>query len=496
MLKDILKLIITGVPHSGTTPLADVFRQSPNLVSGADCGFLLCDHPRDFPETNKKYYEKLQRAWQLSEEDIRYISDSDEWEEVYVKLRERCPQTKNKHVFMFDKTPDYIFELDEILDKAEGIPFVVIFKDPRLLYYSLKRRNVSNRDGILSLFNRPFREKLQKYQEEGRLCLVRYEDMCLKGEETLKKVFEFTGFEFNKAFLNFTSKYQPQYGKGIQSRYVSVYKGELTRAELDSIHEWARDDFFYFHDDADIDSKSETERPSIYNVSWYSKHRMDAYNKLFGRGPEIGAFNNAAIVPEDCNVIYADIFTREEAFKYFPEQKEDVLKRADVIHDMDKEGLAMFRSLQFDFVLLNRVIEHVANPIKSIKEVFRVTRKKGSVIISAFEKDATVLIDFPSTPFSRVLERYRQDVNSVSRDLYVELLRIIDSEVFEKEHKEMEKDLEALINRREHVNRWNSETFKAFLTKSFELLNIRAECIYESTGDENKTEYFSVWEKL
>ncbi|OQW91151.1 MAG: hypothetical protein BWK78_05370, partial [Thiotrichaceae bacterium IS1] len=60
---------------------------------------------------------------------------------------------------------------------------------------------------------------------------------------------------------------------------------------------------------------------------------------------------------------------------------------------------------------------------------------------------------------------------------------------------EVEKHLHNVRSRREHVHVWDSQTFKTFLVKTLELLNIQADCVFEVTGEENQFESFSVWQK-
>lgn len=52
-----------------------------------------------------------------------------------------------------------------------------------------------------------------------------------------------------------------------------------------------------------------------------------------------------------------------------------------------------------------------------------------------------------------------------------------------------------LKDRREHLHVWDSGTFRAFLTKSFELLKLDAFPIYEVDAYRSKIEYFGVWVK-
>jgi hypothetical protein len=49
--------------------------------------------------------------------------------------------------------------------------------------------------------------------------------------------------------------------------------------------------------------------------------------------------------------------------------------------------------------------------------------------------------------------------------------------------------------RKEHAHVWTSRSFREFFTRSVKLLGYRAEPLYESFSDENRGEYFGVWER-
>jgi len=92
-------------------------------------------------------------------------------------------------------------------------------------------------------------------------------------------------------------------------------------------------------------------------------HRQKGYNFLSGHGLEIGAFHQSAAIPKCCTIEYCDAHSKEEAAKLFPELNLDDLVEVDHICDLDKEGLSIFESERFDFVIFNHVIDQYAKPV-------------------------------------------------------------------------------------------------------------------------------------
>ena len=77
-------------------------------------------------------------------------------------------------------------------------------------------------------------------------------------------------------------------------------------------------------------------------------------------------------MPAHCRVEYCDVVSREDLLSSFPEVDPETVVEVDHLCDMDTQGLTPFADDGFDFVILNHVIEHVANPIAVVGEVFRV----------------------------------------------------------------------------------------------------------------------------
>ena len=224
------------------------------------------------------------------------------------------------------------------------------------------------------------------------------------------------------------------------------------------------------------------------------QHRFQGYNLLQGRGLEIGALHQPALVPENCEVLYCDAISKKEAIQYFPEVDANLFVDVDYICDLDKDGLLKFQENEFDFVILNHVIEHVANPIKVVRDLFRVVRVGGVVIISAPDKHYTFDVKRENTSFEHLWNEYELDITEVTDEHYLDFLQGVHPEIIaDCSDADIKHHIENVRCRREHAHVWDSISFQHFLSECISRLSISAECIYESYAKENSQEYFSVW---
>ncbi|MFA5113107.1 MAG: methyltransferase domain-containing protein [Candidatus Margulisiibacteriota bacterium] len=214
-------------------------------------------------------------------------------------------------------------------------------------------------------------------------------------------------------------------------------------------------------------------------------HRDRGYELLRGEGIEIGALHQPARLPARCRVHYCDALPAAAAAELFPELDPHDLTPVEFILDLDTQGLAAFTDNRWDFAVLNHVIEHVANPIRVVGELFRVVRPGGFVVISAPDKRYTYDRDRGLTGWDHLYAEYRAGASAVTDEHWLDLLRGGSSE----------QALARVRARREHAHVWTSATFRDFLGRAFSLLRIRAARRFESDAAENKLEYFTVLQK-
>jgi len=226
------------------------------------------------------------------------------------------------------------------------------------------------------------------------------------------------------------------------------------------------------------------------------RHRAMGYAFLEGFGLEIGALHNPARLNRTCTIEYADAISKKEAMLIFPEVNPKDLVDAQYIIDLDKTGLADITSAKYDFVIMNHVIEHIANPIHVIAELFRVVKKEGYIVISAPDKTYTFDRARELTTFTHLHGEYINKVNFVSNEHYQDFVEKCIPNIDKSDSVEMATQIQRAKSRREHAHVWDSNSFEQFMRQSFEVLGISAQSVYCSLGHENRAEIFLLYRKM
>ena len=224
-------------------------------------------------------------------------------------------------------------------------------------------------------------------------------------------------------------------------------------------------------------------------------HRRNGYAFLSGGGLEIGALHEPAEIPAGARVQYLDAMDETRAASLFREIPADKLVKVGFIGDLDHDGLGQFRDGEFDFVVMNHVLEHLANPVKAVREVFRICRQGGTVVIAIPDKDYTFDRGRDLTPWEHLWSDYVSDVTESSDEHYEDFFRSAAPHVFREPPENLKIHIRLARERREHAHVWNSESFEEFLRTCFTHLGINADLRYKSVASENHVEYFAAWRK-
>ena len=225
--------------------------------------------------------------------------------------------------------------------------------------------------------------------------------------------------------------------------------------------------------------------------------RSEVYQTLSGKGLEIGAFEHPAELPNSCEVKYFDRISTDDARTLFPEVDYASLNPIDYNGDLDRDGLTQFQSDSFDFVIINHVLEHVLNPIHAIRECFRILKNNGSLVISIPDKRFTFDRDRKLTDWGELFDRFQNKVRDPRIEDYEEIFQLHPNlKGKEISKKEKISFLNECKERREHLNVWDSKSFKTFLMRTLEFLEIEVDFEKEVTGDESHFEYLVHLKKI
>lgn len=202
-----LVAVLCGMPFSGTTFLSRIICGHKQVDSGFECGLLFEESPRVFNK-RKKFYNWMMSHdkpynWKLSEEDMLYVCDTEDFYESYSRIVEKCHLYDDKVNRIIDKTPAYIYRLRNTMTKVSETPFIVIQKDPDFQYYSYKNRNRT-----LDEFTELYKKQIESLQRvinrpilNNRLLIINFKDLNEQLEDSTNKIFthikKFTNLEYN-----------------------------------------------------------------------------------------------------------------------------------------------------------------------------------------------------------------------------------------------------------------------------------------------------------
>ena len=109
--------------------------------------------------------------------------------------------------------------------------------------------------------------------------------------------------------------------------------------------------------------------------------------KLSGRGLEIGPLHRPMLRHEDMEVDYIDRCTVAELRRHYPELNELPLVEPTIIGDAETMDVVPDRA--YDFLIAAHVIEHMKNPVLSVKHWLRVLKPGGRLYMLVPDKRET-----------------------------------------------------------------------------------------------------------
>ncbi len=211
-------------------------------------------------------------------------------------------------------------------------------------------------------------------------------------------------------------------------------------------------------------------------------------SRLRGSGLDLGPGSHPFEVPPGVTVRYVDRWVPEENRSLFPELSDDVLfPKPDIVSNFDTDGLRMIESKSQDFVVASHVLEHLADPIGFLVDMYRVLRPGGLAIVLLPDLRRTFDNKRPATPLEHLAAEHAAGVTTVDDDHIIEFLVLADTD----SHPEIPDDpveraelLDYHRRRSIHVHCWTEDDFPAVLRYCTEELDQRWELLDRlPTGD-------------
>ncbi len=237
----VLRAVLCGYERGGTTLLSRILAEHPKLDSGFESGLLLAPSPQAFLGRAYKTYNGslIKGGWGIDEQDLEYICSAQSWNQAYLRLRARSRLIKDKNALLFDKTPAYMKDLDNILIKMDGIKAVVIIKQPLGVIWSWIKREKNPKevsdDRIRSFCSRylsyaeGYHKALRNHPK--RILMIKFSDLCLDPEAQVRRICDHLLLDFYPSMLNYKPKYEV-HGNRIDTSFIDQYKQGLTSGQI------------------------------------------------------------------------------------------------------------------------------------------------------------------------------------------------------------------------------------------------------------------------
>lgn len=188
--------------------------------------------------------------------------------------------------------------------------------------------------------------------------------------------------------------------------------------------------------------------------------RIAIASALRGKGIEVGPGHMPfPIPPTVTGVTYVSRLLPEDERRLFPEVPADEpFTPVDVVADIDCDGLTAFADDSQDFVIASHVVEHLAAPIWSLSEFFRVVRPGGYVVLVLPDRRLTFDRHRAPTSIEHLLREHAAGVREIDDDHLLDFLANVAGDA--------DPSPEVLHSRRErriHAHCWSEPEFRALL---------------------------------
>lgn len=193
--------VLTGMEKSGTTFLSKLLAANPAIMCGFECGLLL-SRISDFHKV-QPFYDWMSEStdighWGIRPEDMETVCRAGSFRDAYSRIHRyagRVGSERSRACFrdakwIIDKTPKYIFHLEQVMEKID-VPFIVIEKDIVHQYRSFQKRSIRMEDFLVAYSE--YRCHLNAAQKRfpNRILLVSYRRLLVDPDATMKEIYHF-----------------------------------------------------------------------------------------------------------------------------------------------------------------------------------------------------------------------------------------------------------------------------------------------------------------
>jgi SAM-dependent methyltransferase len=200
---------------------------------------------------------------------------------------------------------------------------------------------------------------------------------------------------------------------------------------------------------------------------------------LLGQGVELGPGHHPFPLPfGGTTVRYVDRWEPSENRALFPELGgEAPFPQPDVVADLDTDRLTSIPSGSQDFVIASHVLEHLAEPLGQIEEIYRVLRDGGIALILLPDRRYTFDLHRQPTSLDHLIDEHRRRVTAVDDEHLEEFMRNTDAWNPDWNDAERQDAMETHRRRSIHVHCWTETEFQSVLEHTMTVMGMRWELL-------------------
>ena len=187
--------LVTGMENSGTTLLSRLIMNAPQVSGAFECGVLLAPVPSELPAV-QPFWSWLQgpvshKCWGIPTESLEHLSKTAQChDEVYRGIYELSPVI-NRTYEIVDKIPAYVYHLRSVLQRAPGVPLVLVAKEKDAQLKSWHKRGVVGEKAEARYVSAVKEVQAALHEFPDRILQVDYNDIINDTSATMQRVFHF-----------------------------------------------------------------------------------------------------------------------------------------------------------------------------------------------------------------------------------------------------------------------------------------------------------------
>jgi SAM-dependent methyltransferase len=197
-----------------------------------------------------------------------------------------------------------------------------------------------------------------------------------------------------------------------------------------------------------------------------------AFRHLAGKGLEFGALHAPLRVDPSCTqMAYADTRTRDAARDLFFDMGAllDSLVDVQYLVDLNDSDLEEIAAENFDFFVLNGVLEHLAGPIQAIARLERVMKPGARLFLAVPDRDFTFDTRRALTPFEHLWKEFVERVQTVDDEHVLDALSA--TLALPADACRLVELIEFHRRRSVHAHVWNQASFDEFFARAQQALS-------------------------